>query len=123
MQRVTFITLYTEYCLGPRYMSSILQNEGHHVNFIIFKGVEYISPTDVPPPEKQEEGGYYSFCTYVTPKELDILLNLLREQDPHIVGFSFTSICYGLAQFLTKGEDRDDVVKKLLSSRLQLIIQ
>ena len=102
MQRVTFIALYDEYCLGVRYMSSVLQNEGHPVNIIIFKGVEYISPSEAPPPEKQEEGGYYSFCAFITPKELDILLSLLRQQEPHLVGISFTSISYGLAQFLTK---------------------
>jgi radical SAM superfamily enzyme YgiQ (UPF0313 family) len=83
-------------------MSSVLQNDGHDVNIIIFKGVEYISPTEIPPSEKQDEGGYYSMCTYTTAKELDILLNLLKEQDPHLVGISFTSISYGLAQFLTR---------------------
>ncbi len=102
MQRVSMIALYDEYCLGVRYMSSMLQQEGHHTNIIIFKGVEYISPSDVPPPEQQEEGGYYSMCTYTSARELDILLHTLKEQDPHLVGISFTSISYGLAQFLTQ---------------------
>ncbi len=102
MRRVSFIALYDEYCLGVRYMSSVLQNDGHETNIIIFKGVEYISPSEIPQPEKQDEGGYYSMCTYTTEKELDILLNTLKKQDPHLVGISFTSISYGLAQFLTK---------------------
>ncbi len=102
MQRVTFIALYDEYCLGVRYMSSVLQNDGHHVDLIIFKSVISITPGDVPPPEKQEDGGYYSMCTYVSPKELDLLLYTLKKQDPHIVGFSFTSVSFGLAKFLTQ---------------------
>ncbi len=102
MRRVTFIALYDEYCLGVRYMSSVLQEAGHHCNIIIFKGVEYISPAEVPPPEQQEEGGYYSMCTYTTHMELNILLDTLREQDPHLIGISFTSISFGLAQFLTR---------------------
>lgn len=101
MQRVTFLALYDEYCLGVRYMSSILQNEGHHVELILFKCVASISPADVPPSEKQEEGGYYSMCTYVSPIELRLLLETLKKQDPHLVGMSFTSISFGLAQFLT----------------------
>lgn len=102
MRRVSFVPLYDEYCLGVRYMSSVLQEAGHEVFINIFKGVEYISPTEVPPPDKQEEGGYYSMCTYITPKELEILLGLLKAQDPHLVGISFTSISYGLAKFITQ---------------------
>ncbi|MBN2329054.1 MAG: B12-binding domain-containing radical SAM protein [Candidatus Omnitrophica bacterium] len=101
MQRVTFIALYDEYCLGVRYMSSILQNEGHHVDIVVFKGVASILPSDVPPPERREEGGYYSMCTYTSPKELQLLLDVLKKQDPHLVGLSFSSISFGLAQFLT----------------------
>ncbi len=102
MRRVTFIALYDEYCLGVRYMSSVLKNDGHETNIIIFKGVEYISPSQIPPSEKQDDGGYYSMCTYTSEKELDILLNTLKEQDPHLVGLSFTSISFGLAKFITQ---------------------
>ncbi len=102
MRRVSFIALYDEYCLGVRYMSSVLQNEGHEVFINIFKGVEYISPAEVPPEGQQDEGGYYSMCTYTTQKELELMLGLLKEQGPHIVGISFTSISFGLAKFLTK---------------------
>ncbi len=102
MRRVSFIALYDEYCLGVRYMSSVLKEAGHQCNIIIFKGVEYISPSEIPPLEKQDEGGYYSMCTYTSAKELDLLLETLRKQDPHLVGISFTSISYGLAQFITR---------------------
>lgn len=101
MQRVTFLALYDEYCLGVRYMSSILKREGHDVKIIIHHGVEYISPTCVPPPEEQEEGGYYSMCTYITGQEMELLLKELVEQDPSLIGVSFTSISFGLAQFVT----------------------
>ncbi len=102
MQRVSLISLFDEYCLGVRYMSSVLQREGHQVNIILFKGVEFICPTLVPPPEQQEEGGYYAFASSVTPKELDLLLGVLRDQDPHMVGMSFSSINFGVAEFLTR---------------------
>ena len=31
MRRVSFVPLYDEYCLGVRYMSSVLQEAGHEV--------------------------------------------------------------------------------------------
>lgn len=102
MQRVAFIPLYDEYCLGVRYMSSILKQDGHDVNIIIHHGVEYISPMEVPPPEKQEEDGYYSMCTYITGTEMRMMIELLQQKDVDLVGISFTSISFGLAKFVTK---------------------
>lgn len=101
-KKVSWIPLYDEYCLGIRYMSSVLQEAGHESEIIIFKGVEYISPQEVPPPPQQNDGGYYGFCTFTTKQELDILLDLLREQKPDLVGMSFSSVSFGLAQFITK---------------------
>lgn len=102
MKTVTFIALYDEYCLGLRYMSSILQEEGHETNIIIHHGVEYISPTEVPPPDQQEEDGYYSMCTYITGKEMKLMIDLLQKQGADLVGISFTSISFGLAKFITQ---------------------
>lgn len=102
MQRVSLVALYDEYCLGVRYISSVLQHDGHHVQTVIFKSVGCITPNDVPPPEKQEEGGYYSMCTYVTPHELNLLLETLKHHDPQLVGLSFSSVSFGLACFLTQ---------------------
>ncbi len=102
MRRVTLIALYDEYCLGVRYMSSVLQEAGHHVDVIILKSVSSIHPSNVPCKEEQEEGGYYSMCTHVTPRELDLLLETLKKQDPHLVGLSFSSVSHGLAVFLTQ---------------------
>jgi len=102
MQRVSLISLFDEYCLGVRYISSMLQREGHEVNIILFKGVECICPCLIPPPEEQEEGGYYAFASCVTPKELELLLGVLRRQAPHLVGMSFSSINFGVAEFLTR---------------------
>ncbi len=102
MQRVTLISMYDEYCLGVRYMSALLQREGHSVHVILFKGVEFITPRDVPPPERQEEGGYYAYASYVSRTELELVLDLLRKQEPHLVGISFSSINFGVAQFLTE---------------------
>jgi anaerobic magnesium-protoporphyrin IX monomethyl ester cyclase len=83
-------------------MSSILQGDGHHVNIILFKAVSAITPNDVPPPEKHEDGGYYSMATYTTPLEIQLLLQTLEQQDPHLIGISFTSISHGLAVFVTQ---------------------
>ncbi len=102
MRRVSFVAIYDEYCLGVRYMSSVLQNEGHHVDIILFKSVACIERSDVPPPEKREEDGYYSLATYASPKEVELLLDTLRCQDPHLIGLSFSSISFGLARFLTQ---------------------
>ena len=83
-------------------MSSVLKEAGHHTEIVLFKSVANITPLDVPPPEKQEEGGYYSMATYVSPLELKLLLETLRKQGPHLIGLSFTSISYGAAEFLTR---------------------
>ena len=56
----------------------------------------------VPPEDKQEEGGYYSFCAFITPKELDLLVQTLRDQDPSLIGISFSSVTFGLARFVTQ---------------------
>jgi hypothetical protein len=94
--------LYDEYCLGVRYMSSILQHEGHHVDIVLFKNVACIRNDDVPSLHLQEEGGYYSMATYASPREVKLLLDVLKNQDPHLIGLSFSSISFGLAKFLTE---------------------
>jgi len=97
MRNVSFVALYDEYCLGVRYMSSVLQEAGHNVDIILFKSVVDITPADVPPQEEWQEGGYYSMATYIT----------------HVIGISFTSISFGVAKFISqkiKAEFPDAVI-------------
>ena len=40
MAKVAFISLYDEFALGIRYLSSILKNAGHETRLVFFKQVE-----------------------------------------------------------------------------------
>ncbi|MFH1742176.1 MAG: radical SAM protein [bacterium] len=100
--RIALISIYDEYTLGPRYISSVLREDGHETHLILFKGLEYVGPHCVPPPDRQCPDGYYGFCTYTTGKEVSLLLDLLERIDPAWTGFAFASINFGLAEFLTR---------------------
>ncbi len=104
--KIVLVTLYDEYCLGARSLSSLFDSEGHETHIITIKGLDYVAPQLVPPPEEQDEDGYYSFCTYVTGKETRIFLDLIEKIDPGFIGFSFLGINYGLAVFLTEAVRR-----------------
>ena len=100
--KIALVTLYDEYCLGARYLASMFAQDGHETHIIIIKGLDYCTPHFVPPPEEQDQEGYYSFCSYVTGKETQIFLDQLEKIDPAWIGFSFLGINFGLARFLTQ---------------------
>ena len=99
--KIALITLYDEYCLGARYLSSVLAKDGHEPHIVIIKGLDYVNPFLVPEPPEQDADGYYGYCSYVTGKETQILLDTLEKIDPGWIGFSFLGINFGLACFLT----------------------
>ncbi len=100
--RIALISIYDEYTLGPRYLSSVFAQDGHETHLILFKGLEYVGPEYVPSPDQQDNDGYYGFCSYTTARETTLLLDLLERIQPAWIGFSFASINYGLAEFLTR---------------------
>ena len=101
MQKITFISLYDEFCLDARYASAMLRHDGHETNFVFVKGLHYLRADMVPPSSQHHPDGYYGFDTFVTPKEMDFILKSLGKQKPDLVIFFFSSPCFGLAKFLT----------------------
>ena len=100
--RIALVSIYDEYTLGPRYLSSVFARDGHETHIILFKGLEYVGPQYVPSADKQCADGYYGFCTYTTGRETVLLLDLLEKIKPAWIGFAFASINFGLAEFLTR---------------------
>lgn len=100
--KIALVSLYDEYCLGPRYLSSVFSEDGHETHIITLKGLDYVGPHFVPSPENQDADGYYGFCSFVTGKETQLFLKLLEKIDPSWIGFSFHSINFGLAHFLSE---------------------
>lgn len=98
MQRVLLISLYDEYCLGLRYTSSQLRRDGHTVQVVLIKGLQYLGlPLDC-----SEEGGYTGVRTQVTPTEYSLFMDTVNDFRPGLVCIFFASPCYGLARFLTQ---------------------
>lgn len=102
--KVAFFVPYDEVALGPRYLSSVFALDGHETHLIFLRGLDYVNPQHVPPPEVQENdpNGYYGFTSYISGKETQLFLDLLERLNPDWIGLSFFSINFGMAKFLTQ---------------------
>lgn len=100
--KIALVTLYDEYCLGARYLSSVFALDGHETYIVTVKGLDYVGPHFVPPQEEWDDEGYYGYCTYVTSRETRLFLDTLEKINPRWIGFSFLGINYGLACFLSQ---------------------
>lgn len=98
MQRVSFISLYDEFCLNLRYASSMLRHDGHQTFITLFKGVHSFDTQ----PVCQDSSGYYGARTSASPREISLLLHALKHQNLDLIALFFSSACYELANFLTK---------------------
>ncbi|MBN2326557.1 MAG: B12-binding domain-containing radical SAM protein [Candidatus Omnitrophica bacterium] len=98
MSRVVIISLYDEFCLGPRYITSVLREAGHEAYQILFK--HCLSMYDTPRQKNDPDDHLCNF--YASKKETEILQDFIREKDPLWVGFSFMSFSSDLAVFLTE---------------------
>lgn len=97
MLRISFISLYDEYCLDLRYASAMLRRDGHQTYVNLFKGVCSI-------PDSLGDGdanGYSGARVGASEQEMAHLLQTLRRQNPDLAVLFFTSISYGLAGFIT----------------------
>ncbi|MBN2329052.1 MAG: hypothetical protein JXR73_18065 [Candidatus Omnitrophica bacterium] len=98
MQRVSFISLYDEYCFNLRYASSMLRSDGRQTFITLFKGLQYLTPPSGSPDE-------YEYCghrTCASSQEISLLLEALDDQKPDLIVLYFDSPCFGLARFLTR---------------------
>ncbi|RJP31609.1 MAG: radical SAM protein [Candidatus Omnitrophota bacterium] len=98
MSRIVIISLYDEFCLGPRYITSLLQTEGHQAELVLFKHCHAAYET---PKEKRDPRDYLEHF-YAGIHEIRLLQNFIKEREPLWVGFSFMSVSSGLAVELTK---------------------
>jgi len=71
--RVCLLTLYLSESLGARQLCSILKARGHHCSLVFFKEFRW---------------GEFR---HITPREEELLLGLLRDIGPDLVGLSLTS--------------------------------
>ncbi len=98
MSRVVIVSLYDEFCLGPRYITSLLQSEGHQAELVLFKHCHAAYEL---PKEKRHEDDYLEHF-YASKEEIALLQTFIKDRDPLWVGFSFMSVSSGLAVELTK---------------------
>ena len=98
MAHIVLISLYDEFCLGPRYISSTLKRAGHQVDLILFK---HVHAADEVPPGKQSPEDYLEHL-YAGATEIQLLQDFIRDRKPLWIGFSFASVSSGLAVELTK---------------------
>ncbi len=105
MASVTFITLYDSVSMGVRIMSAYLRAGGHTAHIIYFKassGVELDTPQKAPIGYEYFHGHELRGHLYAswTPKEVELLIERLRQQDPQIIALSCRSLFDGLAPSL-----------------------
>jgi anaerobic magnesium-protoporphyrin IX monomethyl ester cyclase len=98
MSKIVLISLYNEFTLGERYISSFLQQHGHQADLLLFK--HCLAVNDVPK-EKQDPEDYLEYF-YASRQEIQLMLDFIKDRNPLWVGFSFMSVASGLAVELTK---------------------
>jgi len=98
MSNIVLISLYDEFCLGPRYISSALKKAGHQVDLVLFK---HVHAADETPSEKADPDDYLEHF-YASKAEIQHLQDFVKEREPLWVGFSFASVSSGLAMELTR---------------------
>ena len=96
--KVVFVTLFDEYALGVRYMSSALRRAGHETAVIHVRRLPDINRL----PAKANDGDFLSPPTYVTARELALFRDTLERLRPDLVAFSLTSNFVALAEHLTR---------------------
>lgn len=98
MAHVVFVSLFDEWCLGVRSMSTILKQKGHKSSIVYFRDLHSFN-------DEQGLGdpdGFHNPPGSVHSRDIEALLAHLRDFEPTIVGFSFMSNFHGLAAFLTE---------------------
>ncbi len=98
MANVAFVSLFDEWCLGLRGMSSILKNKGHKVSITYFRDMNSLNDSE----GLEDPNGYHNSPGSVHSRDVEALLRHIRALEPTLLGFSFMSTFYGLACFLTE---------------------
>jgi anaerobic magnesium-protoporphyrin IX monomethyl ester cyclase len=117
MARVAFVKLFTGLNLGVSQLSGELQRAGHDSRLIYFKDFLVVpleeasryAVSDYPGVAVSARAKEYVWNAYrpVSDREYEMLLEVLREFDPHLIGFSLTSLPIKPAAELTARLKRD----------------
>jgi len=95
---VAFVSLFDEWCLVVRSLSTVLKEQGHKTSIIYFRDLGALN-------DHQGEGypeGFHLPPGSVHSRDVQALLKHIHRLQPTLVGFSFMSNFHGLAVFLTK---------------------
>ncbi|NUN98921.1 MAG: cobalamin B12-binding domain-containing protein, partial [Candidatus Omnitrophica bacterium] len=98
MAHVAFVSLFDEWCLGVRSMSSILRSKGHRVSITYFRDMAALNDTE----GESDPEGYHNPPGSVSGRDVAALLGHVRTLEPTLIGFTFMSNFHGLAKFLTE---------------------
>ncbi|MCA9438323.1 MAG: cobalamin-dependent protein, partial [Candidatus Omnitrophica bacterium] len=98
MAHVVFVSLFDEWCLGVRSMSTILRDKGHETSVIYFRDLHSFNDTQ----GQGDPNGFHNPPGSVHSRDIEALIGHLRDLQPTLVGFSFMSNFHGLAIFLTQ---------------------
>ncbi|MDK2972606.1 MAG: anaerobic magnesium-protoporphyrin monomethyl ester cyclase [Candidatus Sumerlaeota bacterium] len=110
MAKIALLSLYDEFCIGMRYVASHMAKHGHPCTIINFKRYNKMEREAAP---KDIEDGYLTqvcprgevyldYSTDITPREEEILFEILSEGNFDFVGFSIPSYHAHVAHKYTK---------------------
>ncbi|MBN1477575.1 B12-binding domain-containing radical SAM protein [Candidatus Sumerlaeota bacterium] len=95
--RVLLLSIFDEWCLGLRLLTSLLRREGHEVS-LAFLGSIPQANTDA---GANDPEGYHVPPASVSGGDLEALRQLTGEFKPELIGVSYTSHYFGLAERAT----------------------
>lgn len=99
ISRVVLISLYNrEFAFGVRHLSTALHRGGHACDLVFFKQMTSIDD----PTTCLELTPNSNFCQPCSEREVDLLIDTLRELAPSLIGMSVISSFYRLAARLTE---------------------
>lgn len=125
MAKIVFITICDKGALGVRYISSLLKKNGHQTAIIFFKEYNQIKKEEIQKEllttyknvehiwhegiSDEGEDMIFAYPPEVSKKEIELLCELLKEQNPNLVGISLSSSYLPIADMVT------EAVKKQLN--------
>jgi radical SAM superfamily enzyme YgiQ (UPF0313 family) len=111
MAQMALVSLYDKSALGVRSLSAYARRAGHTVSVIWMKENENITEEERNPADDPIEDlcfgltsrgrAYYAYPRPITPEEIRLLVNLLEDLSPDVIGFSLTSMYRRTAAMLT----------------------
>ncbi len=117
--RAALITTYNPGAAGPRFVAGQLMRAGHDVKFFHLKELRAVAipttdfeqhdrlrrlQTDIQYVPFQHPGEvlYVPYPSPVTEREADLLIEQLREYDPHVIGITMFSVTVEIARRVTR---------------------